>query len=60
MLTTRTYRSARQVKQALAELRDNAGEQFCPRCVSALESILPVEAGSPEDESPDSALELAH
>ncbi|MGA9761327.1 MAG: diguanylate cyclase [Gaiellaceae bacterium] len=60
MLTTRTYRSARQVKQALAELRDNAGEQFCPRCVSALESILPVEAGKPEDESPDSALELAH
>ena len=55
MLTTRTYRSARQVKQALAELRDNAGEQFCPRCVSALESILPVEAGNPEDESPDSA-----
>jgi diguanylate cyclase (GGDEF)-like protein/putative nucleotidyltransferase with HDIG domain len=60
MLTTRTYRSARQVKQALAELRDNAGEQFCPRCVSALESILPVEVGNPEDESPDSALELAH
>ncbi len=60
MLTTRTYRSARQVKQALVELRDNAGEQFCPRCVSALESILPVEAGGPEDESPDSALELAH
>jgi len=66
MLTTRTYRSARQVKQALVELRDNAGEQFCPRCVSALESILPVEArgpegdDAPEDESPDGALELAH
>jgi diguanylate cyclase (GGDEF)-like protein/putative nucleotidyltransferase with HDIG domain len=58
MLTTRTYRSARQVKQALVELRDNAGEQFCPRCVSALESILPVEARGPEGESPDSALEL--
>ncbi len=64
MLTTRTYRSARQVKQALVELRDNAGEQFCPRCVSALESILPVEAlgtegrDAPEGESPDSALEL--
>jgi len=64
MLTTRTYRSARQVKQALVELRDNAGEQFCPRCVSALESILPVEVGgsdgTSEGESPDSALELAH
>ena len=65
MLTTRTYRSARQVKQALVELRDNAGEQFCPRCVSALESILPAEVAglerdTPEDESPDSAFELAH
>jgi diguanylate cyclase (GGDEF)-like protein/putative nucleotidyltransferase with HDIG domain len=65
MLTTRTYRSARQVTEALVELRDNAGEQFCPRCVSALENILPVEVDglegdSPEDESPDSALELAH
>ena len=66
MLTTRTYRSARQVKQALVELRDNAGEQFCPRCVAALESILPVEAGglesggAPEDESPGSTLELTH
>ncbi|HEY4977207.1 MAG TPA: diguanylate cyclase [Gaiellaceae bacterium] len=58
MLTTRTYRSARQVKQALVELRVNAGEQFCPRCVAALENILPVDAGGPEDESPDSALEL--
>ncbi len=65
MLTTRTYRSARQVKQALVELRENAGEQFCPRCVSALENILPAEAGgggggTSEGESPDSALELAH
>jgi diguanylate cyclase (GGDEF)-like protein/putative nucleotidyltransferase with HDIG domain len=60
MLTTRTYRSARQVKQALVELRDNVGEQFCPRCVSALESILPVEATGPDGESPDSALKLAH
>ncbi len=65
MLTTRTYRSARQVTQALTELRDNAGEQFCPRCVSALESILPAEIGeseddTPEDESADGALEFTH
>jgi diguanylate cyclase (GGDEF)-like protein/putative nucleotidyltransferase with HDIG domain len=65
MLTTRTYRSARQVTQALTELRDNAGEQFCPRCVSMLENILPVEAGqseddTPEDESAAGALELTH
>ncbi len=64
MLTTRTYRSARKIQQALLELRDNAGEQFCPRCVSALENILPLDveesAGdTPEDESPESALELA-
>ncbi len=65
MLTTRTYRAARQVTEALSELRDNAGDQFCPRCVSALESILPAEAvepedDTPEDESADGALELAH
>jgi putative nucleotidyltransferase with HDIG domain len=63
MLTTRTYRSARQVKQALEELRENVGEQFCPRCVSALERILPVnrEESSllgPKDEPADGALEL--
>jgi HD-GYP domain-containing protein (c-di-GMP phosphodiesterase class II) len=63
MLTTRTYRSARLVRQALAELRENAGEQFCPRCVTALERILPVESeerasDSPEDESAAGELEL--
>ena len=63
MLTTRTYRSARQVKQALEELRDNVGEQFCPRCVSALERILPVEREEPapvgpEDGPAGGALEL--
>ncbi|MGD0165742.1 MAG: diguanylate cyclase [Gaiellaceae bacterium] len=53
MLTTRTYRSARQVRQALTELRDNAGEQFCPRCVTALERILPVDSEGPPPESPE-------
>jgi HD-GYP domain-containing protein (c-di-GMP phosphodiesterase class II) len=43
MLTTRIYRSARPAHEALAELRRHAGTQFCPRCVSALERILPVE-----------------
>jgi diguanylate cyclase (GGDEF)-like protein/putative nucleotidyltransferase with HDIG domain len=47
MLTTRTYRSARQVRQALDELRLNAGQQFCPRSVSALERILPVDDDGP-------------
>jgi putative nucleotidyltransferase with HDIG domain len=43
MLTTRIYRSARPAHEALAELRRHAGTQFCPRCVAALERILPVE-----------------
>jgi diguanylate cyclase (GGDEF)-like protein/putative nucleotidyltransferase with HDIG domain len=44
MLTTRIYRAARPASEALGELRRAAGSQFCPRCVSALERILPVES----------------
>jgi diguanylate cyclase (GGDEF)-like protein/putative nucleotidyltransferase with HDIG domain len=44
MLTTRIYRAARPAAEALDELRRAAGTQFCPRCVSALERILPVES----------------
>jgi putative nucleotidyltransferase with HDIG domain len=40
MLTTRVYRPARPAGEALTELRNNAGKQFCPRCVSALEAVL--------------------
>jgi diguanylate cyclase (GGDEF)-like protein/putative nucleotidyltransferase with HDIG domain len=43
MLTTRIYRAARPAADALQELRRSAGSQFCPRCVSALERILPLE-----------------
>ena len=43
MLTTRIYRAARPLEEALEELRGAAGTQFCPRCVSALERILPLE-----------------
>jgi diguanylate cyclase (GGDEF)-like protein/putative nucleotidyltransferase with HDIG domain len=43
MLTTRIYQAARPAAEALEELRRAAGTQFCPRCVSALERILPVE-----------------
>jgi diguanylate cyclase (GGDEF)-like protein/putative nucleotidyltransferase with HDIG domain len=43
MLTTRIYRAARPASQALDELRGAAGTQFCPRCVSALERILPLD-----------------
>jgi diguanylate cyclase (GGDEF)-like protein/putative nucleotidyltransferase with HDIG domain len=44
MLTTRIYRAARPAQEALDELRRAAGTQFCPRCVTALERILPLEA----------------
>jgi diguanylate cyclase (GGDEF)-like protein/putative nucleotidyltransferase with HDIG domain len=43
MLTTRIYRAARPAAEALAELRKAAGTQFCPRCVTALERILPID-----------------
>ncbi len=43
MLTTRIYRAARPLDEALSELRNAAGSQFCPRCVTALERILPLE-----------------
>ena len=43
MLTTRIYRAARPATEALDELRHAAGTQFCPRCVTALERILPLE-----------------
>ncbi len=44
MLTTRIYRAARPVDEALAEVKNKAGSQFCPRCVAALERILPLES----------------
>jgi putative nucleotidyltransferase with HDIG domain len=44
MLTTRIYRAARPAAEALAELRRAAGTQFCPRCVTALERILPIDS----------------
>jgi HD-GYP domain-containing protein (c-di-GMP phosphodiesterase class II) len=40
MVTTRIYRAARPVDDALEELREGAGTQFCPRCVSALERLV--------------------
>jgi putative nucleotidyltransferase with HDIG domain len=56
MLTTRIYRAARPVHEALEELRRQAGTQFCPRCVTALERILPEEGipgiGVPPAEPP--------
>lgn len=44
MLTTRIYRAARSVDEALAEVKAKSESQFCPRCVSALLRILPLES----------------
>jgi diguanylate cyclase (GGDEF)-like protein/putative nucleotidyltransferase with HDIG domain len=43
MLTTRIYRAPRSLEQALAEITASAGSQFCPRCVGALERLLPLD-----------------
>jgi putative nucleotidyltransferase with HDIG domain len=44
MLTSRIYRQAMTEEEALAELREGVGAQFCPRCVAALEGALGFEA----------------
>src|SRR4029453_14828845 len=49
MLTTRIYRAARPAAEALDELRRAARTQFCPRCVAALERILPIEGVDDQD-----------
>jgi HD-GYP domain-containing protein (c-di-GMP phosphodiesterase class II) len=52
MLTTRIYRAARPPAEAIAELNRASGSQFCPRCVTALERILPIESLEPEGADP--------
>ena len=54
MTSDRPYRRALSAEQARAELRRNAGTQFCPSTVAALERVLdrgapPVEAPQPMD-----------
>jgi HD domain len=39
LTSSRTYRAARPPLAALAEIRANAGSQFCPRVVAALDNI---------------------
>ena len=36
-------------REALAEVKNKAGSQFCPRCVAALERILPIEGFDDEE-----------
>jgi putative nucleotidyltransferase with HDIG domain len=56
MLTTRIYRAARPAAEALAELRRAAGTQFCPRCVGALERILPLDSLASDAERQPAAI----
>ena len=44
MLTARSYREPQTLDDALREIAAAAGGQFCPRCVAALERLLPLEA----------------
>src|SRR5205823_1550360 len=44
IVATRVYRPARGLENALLELRANAGSQFCPRCVGALEHLVEHDA----------------
>jgi HD-GYP domain-containing protein (c-di-GMP phosphodiesterase class II) len=44
MVTTRIYRAARPVDDAVAELRRGAGTQFCPRCVASLDRLVEADA----------------
>jgi diguanylate cyclase (GGDEF)-like protein/putative nucleotidyltransferase with HDIG domain len=50
MLTTRIYRAALRSDEALRELKAGSGTQFCPRCVQALERILPLDERVPTPE----------
>ena len=40
MITTRVYRAAKSLDEALDELRRGSGQQFCPTCVAALETLV--------------------
>lgn len=40
MVTTRVYRTAMTLSEALHEVRSGSGTQFCPRCVAAVERLV--------------------
>jgi diguanylate cyclase (GGDEF)-like protein len=40
MITNRVYSAARSIDESLDELRRESGSQFCPSCVSALETLV--------------------
>jgi HD-GYP domain-containing protein (c-di-GMP phosphodiesterase class II) len=47
MLSARVYRPARGHEDALRELHEHAGAQFCPRCVTALTQLIEREGIEP-------------
>jgi diguanylate cyclase (GGDEF)-like protein/putative nucleotidyltransferase with HDIG domain len=47
MLSTRVYRPARDHEDALRELQEHSGRQFCPRCVVALRQLVEREGIEP-------------
>jgi diguanylate cyclase (GGDEF)-like protein/putative nucleotidyltransferase with HDIG domain len=60
MLTTRLYRAARPLDEAMLEIRAGAGAQFCPRCVEALEQVIAAErAGTRDTDSITNTAELS-
>jgi putative nucleotidyltransferase with HDIG domain len=52
MLTTRVYRSGLPLADAIAELNNESGKQFCPKCVDAALRVLERNAASGSDVTP--------
>jgi putative nucleotidyltransferase with HDIG domain len=50
MTSTRTYRMAKTIEEAFAELQRCAGTQFDPRCLEALERAIARHGWQPEPE----------
>jgi hypothetical protein len=60
LTSTRPYRPARPMLAALAEIREHAGTQFCPRVVKALEELWRREPKLfTQVQSPDAATDAA-
>src|SRR5262249_36595977 len=51
-LSPRVYKAARSPEDALRELRDHKGSQFCPRVVAAFETVLERESLEPAAPEP--------
>jgi putative nucleotidyltransferase with HDIG domain len=52
MLTTRVYRSGLPLADAIAELNNESGKQFCPKCVDAALRVLERNAATGSDVTP--------